>query len=313
MTVRKIKGFFKGILILPALIIGILLPINSVMAEDLNLAEESTSQSVGYSQLQGDTAKYTNPDTNYQVFIDDNYNLLTDQEEAELLETMKPLTAYGGVAFVSKYVEGSTAENYAKEVAYKYFTGASGTVFLIDMGNRKVYMYNTGKNSKTITSGKSLSISDNVYSYAKSGDYFKCANEAFVQAGTLLKGGKIAEPMKYISNALIAIIVSLLIMYFIVKSARGTVAKRNAAMLGAVKTRFNVDNLEVNFVRSQKNVDASSVAPMIIGGIGGFHIGSHMGDNNDDNDFGGFGGGDSGGFGGFDGGDSGSSGGGHDF
>ncbi len=122
---RKIKGFFKRILILPALIIGILLPINSVMAEDLNLAEESTSQTVGYSQLQGDTAKYTNPDTNYQVFIDDNYNLLTDQEEAELLETMKPLTAYGGVAFVSKYVEGSTAENYAREVAYKYFTGAS--------------------------------------------------------------------------------------------------------------------------------------------------------------------------------------------
>ena len=303
-------------LILPALIIGLLFPINSVMAEDLSSRENGSSTTVAYSQLQGDTAKYTNPNTNYQVFIDDNSNLLTDQEEAKLLDTMKPLTAYGGIAFVSKDVEGSSAESYAREVAYKYFSGESGTVFLIDMGNRKIYMYSTGKNSKIITSGKSLSITDNVYSYAKSGDYFKCANEAFSQAGALLRGERIAEPMKYISNALIAIIVSLIIMYFIVKSARGTVAKRNAAMLGAVKTRFNVDNLEVNFVRSQKNVDASSVAPMVIGGIGGFHIGSHMGDNSDDNDFGDFGGFDGGGsgdFGGFDGGDSGSSGGGHDF
>ncbi|MBS4899354.1 MAG: TPM domain-containing protein [Clostridiales bacterium] len=294
---RKTKKIFRYILIIPLLLLGILLPVSQIRADGPDRAKDKATV-LAYSQLQADTAKYTNPDTNYQVFIDDSSDLLSDKEEAEIVEAMKPITKYGGAAFVTKAVSSGSTESYAKELAYKYYTGDSGTVFLIDMGHRKVYMYSTGKMSKTLTSGKALSITDNVYSYAKKGNYLKCASEAFKQAGTLLRGGRIAQPMKYISNALIAVIVSLIIMYFIVKTARGTVAKKNGAMLGAVKTRFNVDNLNVELVKTEKNVDADNIVPTIVGGIGGFHIGG--------GDFGGgdFGGGDS---------DGGGSGGGHSF
>ena len=49
--------------------------------------------------------------------------------------------------------------------------------------------------------------------YASAGDYYQCAASAFDQAATLLKGGHIARPMKYINNALLALILAVLINY----------------------------------------------------------------------------------------------------
>ena len=43
--------------------------------------------------------RYTNPDTNYQIVIIDDLDLLTDEEEKMLVEDMKPVTAYGNAAF----------------------------------------------------------------------------------------------------------------------------------------------------------------------------------------------------------------------
>ena len=46
------------------------------------------------------------------------------------------------------------------------------------------------------------SITDNVYTYASNRDYFSCAAKGFERELNLLKGQKIRQPMKYISNAL---------------------------------------------------------------------------------------------------------------
>ena len=44
---------------------------------------------------------WCNPETGYEVYIDDWADLLTSTQEAELLETMKEITEYGHVSFVS--------------------------------------------------------------------------------------------------------------------------------------------------------------------------------------------------------------------
>ena len=237
---------------------------------------------------------YINPDTSYQVFIEDKADLLIDEDENNLAVRMKQLTDHGGVAFVSTIDTGGLAtKEYARQKCYEFFGGDSGSVFLIDMQNRIIYIFSNGKIYETITNEKATIITDNIYKHAKKGDYYKCAISAFEQELTLLGGGRIARPMKYISNALIAIVAGLLINYFIVRSARKSKAKYNAALIGAVKTRFEIKNYKPELIRTTKTpiVTESSFSD---GGGGGFSGG---------------GGGFSGGGGGF----SGGGGGGHSF
>ena len=44
---------------------------------------------------------YTNSDTNYRVMIQDDANLILESEMRELVNSMKPLTAYCDVRFLS--------------------------------------------------------------------------------------------------------------------------------------------------------------------------------------------------------------------
>ena len=55
-----------------------------------------------------------------------------------------------------------------------------------------------------------------MYAYAYDGEYYQCAASAFEQVGRLLQGGEIARPMKYINNALLALILAVLINYAII-------------------------------------------------------------------------------------------------
>ena len=66
-------------------------------------------------------AMYTNPNTGYQVFISDGSDILTEGEEASLYQDMQSLTEYGGVAFVSADVSGTSSAEYARQECYKYF------------------------------------------------------------------------------------------------------------------------------------------------------------------------------------------------
>jgi len=69
-------------------------------------------------------------------------NLLNDEEEQDLLEIMQPITTYGNVAFVSidTNPEGDT-KAYAQSYYQERFGYSSGTVFLIDMDERYLWIY----------------------------------------------------------------------------------------------------------------------------------------------------------------------------
>ena len=79
---------------------------------------------------------YTNPDTGYEVHIDDDAGLLTDDELAKLSSQMQAITEWGDVAFVTTAYNPSSADDYARNYSYSHFGQGSSTLFLIDMDNR---------------------------------------------------------------------------------------------------------------------------------------------------------------------------------
>ena len=153
---------------------------------------------------------------NDSLYIIDNANLLSDEEEISLKKVMEPITEFGGIAFVSTSSNNSTSESYAKNKYRDCFGNSSGTLFLIDMDNREVYIFSDGKNYRLLNKARAYEITDNVYTYATDGDYYECAKEAFIQIDKVLNNEMIFAPMRYITGILAGICTSLLVSILIV-------------------------------------------------------------------------------------------------
>lgn len=91
---------------------------------------------------------------------------------------------------------------------------ANGTIFVIDRCLNEIYLYSDGQAHKIITNSRARSITDNTYTYARDKDYYTCANKTFAQIETLMQGKRIAEPMRYLCSALLAIVAALFLNLF---------------------------------------------------------------------------------------------------
>ncbi len=159
-----------------------------------------------------------NPETGYDILIEDDADLLTDEEKNLLADTMERVSYYGNVAFKSIDYNPQSTSSYARSYFHELFGSGvvNGTLFLIDMDNRELYLFSDGDIYRTVTTSYANVITDNIYTYASDGDYFTCADNAFDQVASLLEGQKIAMPMKYISNALLALLLAAMLNYFLV-------------------------------------------------------------------------------------------------
>ncbi|MBR5337993.1 MAG: TPM domain-containing protein [Lachnospiraceae bacterium] len=150
-----------------------------------------------------------------KIYVEDGANLLTDQERQALVAHMQPITQYGSVAFVTINKNSTSADRYA-EKRYKELIGlTSGTLFLIDMDNRQIFIYSGGRIYSTVTRSKADTITDNVYRLASKKKYYDCAAKVFDQIGTILAGGMIPEPMKHLCNALLSMAFALILVFMI--------------------------------------------------------------------------------------------------
>lgn len=148
------------------------------------------------------------------IIIEDDADLLTETEEQELKMQVEPLSEFGIVMFkTTNTYNSSTSLRYIQNYYYSKFGNQRGVAFYIDMSARQVCACATGGLDKIITSSKCDTIMDNVYTYARRGDYYGCAKETFMQMNRLLSGGRIAESMKYYCNAILAIMISLFTSY----------------------------------------------------------------------------------------------------
>lgn len=218
----------------------------------------------GKTSHKGKLYKYRLGDYEYY----DDYNLyaelLTEKEIYDLMDDMKKLTEYGNVAFKTINENSYTTKTYASNYYHEVFGPSSGTLFLIDMDNKYIYIFSDGSNYKTITTSKAEIITDNVYKYASKGEYYKCASNAFIQIETLLNGGKIAEPMRYISNLFISITLAFFINFLIVLFNTKIKQLSNKEIISNCKIKFNVSN--VNAVKTGTH---KVYSPLSSGGGGG--------------------------------------------
>ncbi len=174
---------------------------------------------LSFVHVQAAEKQYENTDTGYVVVIEDMCNLLSASQEHALAQQMQQITAYGNVAFIS--VDQSEATSiYAMNAYHRLFGARSGTVFVIDMGRRNIYIFSDGDVYKTITNAYANTITDNCYRYATDGRYYECAREVFAQELTLLEGGKIARPMKHITNLLISLAIGIMVNFIILSFDR---------------------------------------------------------------------------------------------
>lgn len=159
--------------------------------------------------------------------IMDNADLLTPEAESLLWDDMKPVLEYGGVAFVTNEASyGGMASDYANRLCYDFFSGESGVVFLIDMYNRRIEIFSTGDIYKTLGTMWANSITDNIYTYATEGEYYTCAKQCFSQILTVLQGGRLSVPMRYVSSILLSVGLVLIFLYWLLYT------KTSSSLLG---------------------------------------------------------------------------------
>ena len=98
----------------------------------------------------------------------------------------------------------------------------------------------------------------NIYTYASDAEYFACAYKAFEQIVTLLEGKKIAQPMKYAGNAFLALLLALLINYFVVKLTSAARKPSEKELLEATKHSCSLVNANAVHTHTTKKYDPPS-------------------------------------------------------
>ena len=217
---------------------------------------------------------YESDATGYRVLIEDDAYLLDDYEKAALLNDMKPITAYGNIAFKSTSYNSMSTSSYAADYYESVFGSQSGAVFLIDMDNREIYIYSDGSLHRTITNSTARIITDNVYTYASKEDYYSCVSTAFSQILAKLEGQRIAQPMKYITNGLFALLFSSLLNYFFVKAYSRAKKPTDEQLLEGIHTYCQVTDGQAVFTHQTRTYSPQSSGSSGGGGGGG---GGHSG------------------------------------
>lgn len=213
---------------------------------------------------------YSNDDSGYKVVIEDDANLLSSNQEKDLAEKMKPLTKYGHIIFKSIADNpGYTTSGYASSYYHSLFGSQSGTVFLIDMDLREIYIFSDGANYEVITSNKAYLITDNIYQKATATLYYECALEAYKEMYDLLEGKKIMEPMRYITNALISITLGFFgtFLFMLNKTRIPKVSAKQ--LLSYSKKDFKMGDIEATKIGTSKRYNPPSSSGGGSGSSGG--------------------------------------------
>ncbi|MCR5501562.1 MAG: TPM domain-containing protein [Lachnospiraceae bacterium] len=219
------------------------------------------------------TGYYENPDTEYIAFVDDGADLFTPEEEEDLLNRLSPMTAYGHAGVVTTGVDPyGNSETFAQEYLADYFgDGTSDSILLIDMDTRNLTIMSDGANLRKINRSTATVITDNIYRYAKDGDYYGCAAEAVDEMNAVLEGERIARPMKYLSNAALAILLGLLLNYVFVRFLATPGKASEGELIASMYSQYRFENpREVHTTTTKEYVPRSSSSS---GGGGGRSFG----------------------------------------
>ena len=244
------------------------------------IREVSASSEIQYS-IETDEKDYIfayNTENDNVIIVDDMAGLFSQDEERRLIPLMADCS-WGGSIFLVTIEDNpyGDAADYAEAYYVDRIGGESGVIFLIDMDTRQLKFYSDGDYKYALSVSKMNIIGDNIYKMASSGNYYDCAEEAFIEVSHVLSGEKIAAPMKYASNACLAILLALIINYFIVRIASSMSRPSNTEILNAINARFSFENPNVRKTTTTRTYSPRSSSSGGSGGGGGGGGGGHSG------------------------------------
>lgn len=215
---------------------------------------------------------YENDYTGYQILIDDAADIFSPEEEEELIPYMAESSDGGFVLLITTdHNEYGNAESYAGNYYRSQIPDESGVLFLIDLDTRKLLFYSEGEYKRELTSSKMNIIGDNIYKYATNGDFYTCAREAFTQVSDVLEGRRISARMKYISNACLAILLALIINYFIARAVSRAAKPSDESIVDSLYSQFSFTDPKVTFLHETRKYSPRSSGSGGSGGGGGGH------------------------------------------
>ncbi|MCR5508889.1 MAG: TPM domain-containing protein [Lachnospiraceae bacterium] len=213
-----------------------------------------------------------NNDSGYLILIDDMADLFSVDEEDLLLNDMRRSSDGGSVVLVTAYENNyGSAYDFCRRYYNSLLGDENGVMFLIDMDTRELRFYTGGAYARKLPGSTLDLITDNVYKKASAGNYYDCAGAAFTQLGDVLEGKRIAAPMKYISNACLAILLALIINYFFARAVSKAGAASNSEIMEAIDSRFSFTNPSVAFLNETRVYSPRSSGSGGGGGGGGGH------------------------------------------
>ena len=163
---------------------------------------------------------YQNTETNYKALIMDDNDLLTEEEEAKLLQDMQPLTEYGNIAFWTTTENTSNEIDQARLKRKELFGFDSAGIFVINMKVRKLTVQSYGTVNGYVNDSYARSITNNASHFATSKDYYECAKTVFEQMLNLCQKLDIAEPLKISGYVVVSIMLGLIIALGVAFSKR---------------------------------------------------------------------------------------------
>lgn len=120
----------------------------------------------------------------------DDYDLLTDEEEARLEEAIAYLRSETGMDYVILTTDANTNGYSTQDFADDFYDtngfGANGILYIFDMAQRNYNISTAGDMIPYFTDSRVESLLDGAYDYVKSGDYY----------------GALAAMLKYTENYL---------------------------------------------------------------------------------------------------------------
>lgn len=205
------------------MILGLCVLFSGVKAEAAlqGVKVTETAQAAGIQAaetVQDGGFQYTNPTTGHQAVIIDELGSLSAEEAAELLQAMEPITKYGDAVYKTTVSGGVfDAEKYMDIQYGATMSGKTGVLVLLDAGNNSFQVRCGGKWESMINPKQAESIATiALNAYRQNGQAVAVPKSAFDQVYARLEQVRKARPVKYVCNAMLALILAMLINFVLV-------------------------------------------------------------------------------------------------
>lgn len=208
----------------------------------------------------------------YIACIEDAADILTDSEEEELYAVMLDGTEYGNMVFISTDdAEGHESKAYIERIyqSDSRFKGTNAVIYMIDMDNRMLWITGYGDNKKLVTADYANLITDNVYKYAKSGDYAACAVAGFQQINQRLAGRRVSGALRGVGNLCIAVIIAEILCFVIAYMSSASRKAGDDEILDNIEMITDIRNPGITHTGTRRIYDPPAKSSGSSGGSGG--------------------------------------------